>query len=139
MSQDGPQPERPIPPALANAIVFLWRSQILRPIALLLARARKTYYAYLIDLRAEEEKATKKLGWWWLSFSDPKLPPGQRFLGVVIVEGHGVASAAIRANELGINPGGGVQSIELKGDRIPAEEFRNRLLDGDELKRTGLV
>ena len=107
--------------------------------ALLFATLHKSYHERLVDARAESEQAVKEHSWWWLSFVDPQKPDGQRFLGVAIVEGYGVASAAIRARELGVNPGGDVKAVELTGDGIPAPEFRNRLLDINEVSRTGLI
>ena len=139
MSANDSEAERSTPSKMVKAMLFCWRNRPLRPIAALIARVNKDCYAALVDARAQEERAAKQLGWWWLSFSDPKLPEGQRFVGVAIVQAYGVASAALRAEELGINPGGDVQSVELKGDGIPADEFRNRLLDVNELKRTGLA
>jgi len=79
------------------------------------------------------------LGWWWLSFIDDRLPEGQRFVGVAIVEGHGVGSATIHADEIGINPGGEVQASELFGDAIPPEALRNRLLSKAELVEADLI
>ena len=139
MNSSGSDERPPAPSLLVKAMLFCWRYKPLRPVATLLARIDNDYHASLVDARAREERSTKELGWWWLSFSDPNLPPGQRFLGVVVVEAYGVATASTRAHELGINPGGDVQGVELKGDGIPAAEFRNRLLDVNELKRTGLA
>lgn len=130
---------RSISKTLESAAVFSARYRALRPMALLFATLHKSHHARLVDARAESEQAAQERGWWWLSFVDPEKPYGQRFLGVAIVQGYGVASAANRAHELGVNPGGEVKAVELTGDDIPAREFRNRLLDIDEVKRTGLL
>ena len=42
--------------------------------------------------------------WWWMSFADPDLPEGSRFLGVAIVQAPHVAAALTRSHRLGINP-----------------------------------
>lgn len=99
----------------------------------------KSYHAMLVDRLAAQEAHERTSGWWWLSFVDPEKPDGQRFLGVAIVEGSGVASASIKAHELGVNPGGAVKGIPLTGDALPSAELRNRLLSIDELKEAGLV
>lgn len=130
---------RPISKTLESAAVFFARYRVLRPMALLFASLHKGYHAKLVDARAAREKAAKDLGWWWLSFVDQELPDGHRFLGVAIVEGNGVASASSRAHALGVNPGGSVQAVELTGDGIPSIEWRNRLLNMNELKQAGLV
>lgn len=124
---------------MARAAVFCARYWLLRPIALLLAATHKNYHSRLVDGRAEMETQKGELGWWWLSFVDPEKPDGARFLGVAIVEGYGVASAAIRAHELGLNPGGEVKAVELKGEGVPAVEFCNTLLDMAAIKRAGLA
>jgi hypothetical protein len=125
--------------ALASSAVFCARYRLLRPLALLLAVMHKRYHARLVDIRAKRESASGQAGWWWLSFVDEDMPAGQRFVGVAIVQGHGVASAASRAHELGVNPGGAVKALELSGADIPAPALRNRLLSMDELKEAGLV
>jgi hypothetical protein len=67
---------------------------------------------------------------WWLSFADPDLQPGMQFLGVLIVDmpdGSDVNLAAIRAHEMGLNPGGEVAGCIVDGSRF-APEHRKRLL-----------
>jgi hypothetical protein len=124
---------------LGRTAVFFWRYPFLRPIALRLASLHKSYHAMLVDRLAAREARQRTLGWWWLSFVDPEKPDGQRFLGVAIVEGSGVASASIKAHELGVNPGGAVKGVPLAGDDLPSVELRNRFLNLDELKKAGLV
>lgn len=124
---------------LADAILLFNRFRLLRPVALFLAAKHMRYHGRLVDARTKREKETRDLGWWWLSFVDPDRPDGKRFQGVAIVEGYGVASASTRAHELGINPGGEVQGVQLTGNDIPASTLRNRLLSMDELKEAGLA
>ncbi len=50
-------------------------------------------------------------GWWYLSFAEPG-----NWLGAIIVQGQGFATALDRANRLGINPGGEVQGFPLSED-----------------------
>ena len=124
---------------LARAIIFFNRFRLLRPVAIYLASIHMNYHGRLVDARAKREKEGRDLGWWWLSFVDPDRPAGERFQGVAIVQGHGVASASIQAHNLGINPGGAVQAVELTGDDIPSPALRNRLLGATELKEAGLI
>lgn len=84
-------------------------------------------------LRAQvmrELEAKNAEGLWWLSFVNPELPEGQRFLGVSIVRARGVLDAATKAHRQRINPGGEVASFELTGEPplfIP-EKYIGRLL-----------
>ena len=45
---------------------------------------------------------------WWLSFADPDLPEGHRFLGVAVVEAQDGEAAVARTHLMRINPGGEV-------------------------------
>ena len=74
--------------------------------------------------------------WWWMSFADPDLPEGSRFLGVAIVQVPHVAAALTRSHRLGINPGGEVQLAMVPEDllwAIKPREF-DRRLDASEAK-----
>jgi hypothetical protein len=72
--------------------------------------------------------------WWWLSFCDPAKPKGSQFLGVAIVEGNNILTAAIEARRLGCNPGGEVMGEPFEDNEIlPAERFRNCLLNDAEI------
>lgn len=66
--------------------------------------------------------------WWWLSFVDPALPAGGRFLGVVVVRAPGFATAVQTAHALGINPGGQVRGLVLATDKALPEELHGTLL-----------
>jgi hypothetical protein len=77
------------------------------------------------------------MNWWWLSFCDLDKPEGERFLGVVIIQGTDLVNAAARAARKELNPGG-----EIKGAPIPVDlptaftaEFCERLLNKFEAKR----
>ena len=86
-----------------------------------------------------DEVRDQPIRWWWLSFADPKRPAGEQFLGVAIVQGLDVVTAALVAHRLGINPGGQVAGIPLDDDRIPGPEYRERLLSRRELVEGCLV
>jgi len=71
----------------------------------------------------------------WLSFSDPDLEPGHRFLGVTIVDvaeiedqRHWGMKAIEKSWELGINPGGEVLICDVTNHHGFAEEHKNRLI-----------
>ncbi len=66
--------------------------------------------------------------WWWLSFTDARRRRTDRFLGVVIVEAPNIPMACQRAWILRINPGGEVMASSLLHERVPAAEWRERLL-----------
>lgn len=63
-------------------------------------------------------------GWWYLSFATD-----EGFRGGVVVEAHDVISAVQEAWRKKINPGGQVLGAPIPSDKLPAEPFRNRLLD----------
>lgn len=70
--------------------------------------------------------------WWWLSFVDHDKPEGNKFLGVVIIEGETIIDAVRHAWDLNINPGGEVLAGQLEMiDTIPPE-FRERLLSKED-------
>ena len=78
-------------------------------------------------------KETGRLdGLWWLSFADGS------FLGACIVRAKGPASAAVRARELGIHPGGQVVAVGPMAPEMPIlDGWTDRLLtrtETDELE-----
>jgi hypothetical protein len=80
-------------------------------------------------LVAEEAKQPEE--WLYLSFvSDHK------FLGAIVMKGHGFVSVVQRCHALGINPGGEVACLELKEANLPPEQYRNRLLSKKELEES---
>ncbi len=82
-------------------------------------------------------KATE---WLVLIFTDSDKPPGQRTLGVSVVEvpeGGNVIQGVREAWRRGINPGGSVSAAALEDD-LPMEH-RNRLLSGAEAEGLGLI
>lgn len=82
------------------------------------------------DVVAQELELSKC--WWWLSFCDTTKPEGQQFLGVAIVEAHGIATAMIVTRDKGINPGGQIAAWALPLDAKIPENFTNKLLTKDE-------
>lgn len=111
---------------------------MLKMLADVLRHIRRRHHRKLVEALANRERATEPRGWWWLSFVDPSKPEGFSFLGVAIVEGHGVGSAALRAHELGVNPGGEVRASRIAEADIPAQQYRNRLLSKGEIDAAGL-
>lgn len=66
---------------------------------------------------------------YWVSFSDPERPVGQKFLGVVIVDAGDEAAALAKVAAAGLNPGGEATFEELAMP-LPPREWFDRLLDG---------
>lgn len=74
----------------------------------------------------------------WLSFVDPDLPKGKRFLGVAIVAATEYIEAVKVTHILGINPGGEIRGSELPRAYQVSSQWRERLLsaaDVEELER----
>ncbi len=65
----------------------------------------------------------------WLSFADADLPRGSQFLGACIVEAGSFVEAITEAHRLGINPGGGVQAMELPTSAVVDPSWRGLLMD----------
>ena len=63
----------------------------------------------IAEVRAKEIKANI-LKYIWMSFSDPDMPAGEMFIGVIITKAYGRADAMSKTHELGINPGGAIES-----------------------------
>ena len=70
--------------------------------------------------------------WWWLSFGRSPEQGGPEFLGVAIVRGFDMVSAALAAHAHGCNPGGDVRGTAILPRLEVPEEFRNRLLTNEE-------
>ena len=85
------------------------------------------WYARVASILAEE--ATQPMRWWYMSFVDPELPEGHRFLGGILIEACGPTEAMIKSRHQGINPGGEVLTIEVRAELVPnvPESMRNRL------------
>lgn len=81
-----------------------------------------------MNAKVAEEQASGKVEPWFLYFTDPEMPAGQRFLGACIVEAPGFLSAIDRAHQLGINPGGAVVAYDTPTHDV---SFRNRLITSD--------
>lgn len=82
------------------------------------------------SLLATEMREPARL--FWLSFADDD---AGGFLGVVITEAHGPATAAGKCWGLGINPGGQMMAIEIPPDYSPQPpiEYRDRLLSKEQI------
>jgi hypothetical protein len=81
-----------------------------------------------MNAKVAEERASGKVEPWFLYFTDPEKPAGQRFLGACIIEAPGFVSAIDRAHQLGINPGGAVVAYDTPKHDV---SFRNRLITSD--------
>lgn len=75
--------------------------------------------------------------WWYLSFVDPDLPEGERWVGGCYVPATSVEEALTVSHVLGINPGGEVQGAgpldrEALFEHVP-EKDRRRLLKREDI------
>ena len=71
------------------------------------------------------------LVWWYLSFSEPK-----KFLGVVVLEAHGIVHASMKANAMKINPGGQMIGAVIPPEvPLPLAADRNRILSRADVLR----
>lgn len=68
----------------------------------------------------------------YLSFTDPKRPKGDRFIGGAFIRETEHVPAITRAWELGINPGG--QVMFMGPVPLPADEWVERLLTREEVE-----
>lgn len=78
-----------------------------------------------------------KMKLYYLSFADTKKPRGTQWLGCAYVEAESLPHATL--HELvrhGCNPGGEVMSIELPIDAPIKQNYRNRLLNEEELRES---
>ena len=98
----------------------------------------------------------------WLSFVDEHRRPGERFLGVAIVEvcddeyqlskvegqlrgwpndpySVWTRAAVDKAWQLGCNPGGQVGSVMIEAEALPSDTPRGKLMQKDELARRNLL
>lgn len=71
----------------------------------------------------------------YMSFVDPKLPEGHRWLGACIVEAEDQIDATRKAWVAGCNPGGEILFVEV--ERIPNIKWYYRLLNKDQLMEMG--
>lgn len=70
------------------------------------------------------------LAWFYLSFAGDE---GWR--GAAFIEAHGPTEAVYLAHRKQISPGGEVMLIKVPTDELPAEQYRTRLLDKEEVER----
>ena len=80
------------------------------------------WYARVASMLAEE--AAQPMRWWYMSFVDPELPEGHRFLGGILIEARGPTEAMLKSHHQGINPGGEVATMEGAANLRP--RFRSR-------------
>jgi hypothetical protein len=85
----------------------------------------RTWKARFAKKLKEEMNEPKK--WIYLSFAD------ENFNGAVVIKAHGIGTAVREAHRLGINPGGQVLGVEIPDERLPSEQFRNRLLSKEDI------
>jgi hypothetical protein len=82
-------------------------------------------------LLACKEKMPTQL--WYFSFASE-----HKFLGGIIVEGHGFDNALYRINYMGINPGGEAVGLPFPEDyKRPADKWHNRLLSQEQIEECG--
>ena len=68
----------------------------------------------------------------WCSMADPFLPEGSQFLGAVVVNAEGPASAMLQLSLHGLNLGGEIMFVEIpKGKRVP-EQWTYRIMNKEE-------
>lgn len=85
-------------------------------------------------LKEEKEKNIETI--WWLSFSDPDLSKGSRFLGVIITKALGFTHAMHKTHDMNINPGGEIQASEMN---FTKEIIFDKLLSKDDLIKNELI
>lgn len=71
---------------------------------------------------------------WWLSFTDPRRPSGDQFLGVIVTRAETLEDAITGTWLLGINPGGQILTIGPWPPGTFAPEWQDRLLTKEELR-----
>lgn len=73
--------------------------------------------------------------WWWMSFTDPDLPEGEQFLGVVLMNAESPEEALTGSWLLGLNPGGEVAMVPFAPEDAPEGfELRERFLTPSEAR-----
>jgi hypothetical protein len=53
------------------------------------------------------------MNWWWMSFCDPNLPKGKKFLGALLIEATDEYDLIFRSHLFGLNPGGEIQFFKV--------------------------
>lgn len=71
---------------------------------------------------------------WWLSFCDPTMPKGSKFLGAIALEVPAGIDPIRHAWNMNLNPGGEVMFGEVPADqhKLFPDSVRNRLLSRQE-------
>lgn len=83
-----------------------------------------------IQLQIEESKEPQKQ--MWCSMADASQPKGSQFLGAVVVEARGVATATHELNQRRLNLGGEILFVEIPADRRIPDEWMYRVMDKQE-------
>lgn len=76
-----------------------------------------------------EERRAGVQKWFYLSYADQ-----DGFRGGLYTQAYGFVEATTRAAQTGISPGGEVYAIECPKQKLPAPEFRERLLTKAQLE-----
>jgi len=71
------------------------------------------------------------LKWFWLSFAEPG-----KFLGGVVTQATSLKEAIVKTHKLGINPGGEIQSMEVRPEFLKnLESFpKDKLMTKEEIE-----
>lgn len=91
----------------------------------------------MVDVRARyqemlKEEAELPVRQIWCSMADPRLPKGFQFLGAVVVNATGVATATRELNLRGLNLGGEILFIEIPSPKRIPEEWTYRVMNRQE-------
>lgn len=91
---------------------------------------------YTILQAAEADQPMMQI---WCSMADPDLPKGSQFLGAVVVEAQGPATATHELNMRGLNLGGEIAFVGIPdGQRVP-EEWMYRVMNKEEAKYCPMI
>lgn len=75
---------------------------------------------------------------YWIPFTDPEAPIGEKLMGVIVIESDSIEEALEEAYMMGINPGGMVEhAYEIRRESKEFQLPRNRLLSVKELNDMG--
>jgi len=71
---------------------------------------------------------------WYMSFANPSLPEGSRFLGGLFVRAKSLGGALAKSHAFGLNPGGAVRALVVNDLSSVPEEVVGRLLSKEEVE-----
>lgn len=78
------------------------------------------------------EEAEQPLKQFWCSMADPNLPKGSQFLGAVVVNARGAATATHELNLHGLNLGGEIMFFEIPDNKQIPDEWMYRVMNKQE-------